>query len=899
MMRLVHGLVMRLYPGSFREAWGAELRWVAREAERSARSSGGRAAVLRTRAWLVWDAMASLPGAWREAKQRRQEAREAETGGAGPGGGRGGRQRGPARWLDLLRQDMGFTLGLWRRSPLFTAFAVSTLALGMGSVVAIFSGLNGILLRPMPYAGADRVVNVQSGDGFGWTVSWADLEDMKSFGPLDGVVGWIGWRAGFKEPDGTVSVRHSASVTADFFSMLAVQPALGRVFTAEDAADQADGRVVISWSAWQTDFGGRPDIIGTEVVIDERTYAVQGVLPRRFIDPLGFPVNGIETSMFRVMSPPPAAVQVDRTRRGFFAVARLRENVDGAQAATRLTDELKPQYEALGRSPVFALQRIQDMHVSNVKPTLTLLTGAVALLLLIGCANAANLLLSRATVRRRELTVRGALGASRSRLVAQLLTESAMLALVAGLIGTWIGYFGARALVLLGGETVPRANDVRIDGMVVLVTFGVALLTAGLFGMAPALQWSRISFASGLRGSERGTSTAASGKRLRNVLVVVETALAVMLTFGAGLLARSLWKLQHVDPGYDAENVLTLRATLTPARYSPERRVQMHQEMVEAIERVPGVVAAAAITYHPLSGGSLQLPVSPGGEPTRETPTADIRSITPGYFQSMGIDLLAGRVLAWGDRAGSEPVVVVNQTFARNFLGEGDPVGRAIHLPGQAYRVIGVVRDVKEYTLREGGSPVVYLTYGQTPQNLVLPTSTITVRGNGNALDLTRGVRAAIREIDATVPVAFFRTMRTMMDIDLLAPRMRTVLIGTFGVLAALLAAIGLAGVMAYTVTQSIPEIGVRMALGARERDVAGRVLGSSLGLTLLGVAIGLTGALATSRLIASMLFGTAANEPAVAIAVGGLTLLLAGAASWYPAHRAARVDPATVLRSL
>jgi putative ABC transport system permease protein len=472
-----------------------------------------------------------------------------------------------------------------------------------------------------------------------------------------------------------------------------------------------------------------------------------------------------------------------------------------------------------------------------------------------------------------------------------------MLAIAAGAMGTWIGYFGAKALLLLGGETVPRANDVRVDGIVILFTFGVALVTAGLFGLAPALQWSRISFASGLRGSERGASTAASGKRLRRVLVVVETALAVMLTFGAGLLARSLWKLQTVDPGYDAENVLTLRATLTPARYSPERRVQMHQEIVEAIERVPGVAAAAAITFHPLSGGSFRLPVSATGEPTRESATPDLRSITPEYFRAMGISLVAGRALSWSDRAGTEPVAVVNESFAKEFFGDADPVGRSIHLPQVSHRVVGVVTDVKEYSLSTGGDAVLYVTYAQTPPNALLPTSTLTVRGNGNALELTRGVRAAIREIDASVPVAFFRTMRTMMDIDLLAPRMRTVLICTFGILAALLAAVGLAGVMAYTVSQAIPEIGVRMALGARERDVAARVLGSSLALTFLGIGLGMAGALATSRLIANMLFGTPANDPAVAIGVVLGTVVLAAAASWYPAYRAARVDPATVLR--
>ena len=895
MMRRAYGLMLRLYPKGFREMWAAELGMVVAEAERRA-SVGGWRELARARAWLLLDVMRSLPGAWKDARQQGGAGAPERALQPAPGGEGGGpRRRG--RWLDLLWLDVRFTLGLWRRSPSFTAFAIATLALGMASVVAIFSVLNGVLLRPMPYEGADRVVMVSSGQNFGQTVSYADVEDMRQSPWFEAVALWIPWRAGFQEADGTVGVRHSASVDPSFFETLGVKPLMGRVFTAADADGGAEGNVVISWSTWQVDLGGRPDVIGAEVTIDGRAWLVQGVLPREFIDPLGYPVNAIETSVFRVRQPPAAEVISERARRPIFAVARLREGTDPDAAAKGLTERVAPSYAALQRAPEFQLQPVEQMHTSAVRPTLILLSVAVGLLMLIGCANAANLLLSRATVRRRELTVRGALGASRGRLVAQLLTESVMLALVAGAIGLVAGYYGAHVVVAFGGESLPRANSVAIDGTVVGFAFLASLLTAMLFGLAPATQWSRVSFSAGLGGA-RGTGAAASGKRVRSVLVVAETALAVMLTFGAGLLATSLWKLQNVDPGYDPDHVLTLRATMTPARYPLERRLQMHEQIVQSIERIPGVAATAAVTYHPLSGGSVRLRMTTAGEPTRESPTADFRSITPDFFRAMGMELRAGSGLSWSNRAGTEPVAVVNEAFAATMLKDIDPLGATINVPGQSYRVIGVVGNVKEFDLSEPAIPIMYATYEQTPPNLVPSTSTIVVRGVNDPRLVTREIRAAIRDIDATVPVAFIRTMRDMMDINLLAPRMRTILIGTFGVLAAVLAAVGLAGVMAYTVSQSVPEIGVRMALGARAGEVAGRVLRNSIGLTMAGLVLGLAGALAASHVIANMLFGVPANDPRVAIAVAGATLLFAGLASWYPAWRAARVDPAKVLRT-
>ncbi len=911
MTRTMYALVLRFYPRDFRRQWEHELRGVADEALRAARASARLPARLRVALWLLLDAFAALPGAWRDA----HVVARSNADGAGDDGSRpahtpagqslpptasipGGpapsgrpRQRGGAALAAILRQDIRHSLRLWRRAPGFTAFAIGTLALGMGAVIAIFSVINGVLLRPMPYTAADRVM-ISPG------YSWADLDDLRQASSIEGVAFWQGWRAAFRENDGSVGVRLSAAVTPDFFELLGVRPALGRLFRGQD--DPQGDDVVLSWGTWQADFGGRTDIVGQAMVMDGRSYTIIGVAASHFADPLAFPVQDIETAMYRLLPPPPPALRTQRNFRAYMATLRLRPGFTPNAAKKEIEGRIGPYYAQLNIPANVQVTPAQEARTGNVKPTLYLLSGAVALLLLIGCANAANLLLSRATVRRRELTVRGALGAARPRLIAQLLTESLLLALAAGAVGVWLGYLGSRGIIALGGTAIPRGEEVNLDPRVIAFAFGMALLTAVLFGLAPAVQWSRLSFSATLRENARGSTGSRTGSRLRHTLVVLETALAVMLSFGAGLLGRSLWKLQHVRPGYDAENVLTLRVTMNPARYPAPRRVELHEQITDALARLPGVTAAAAVNLHPLSGGAQPLPVGHPGDPvSARSPTALFHPITPDYFRTMGIHLSAGRELQRTDGVGGEPVVVINEALAKKLFEGANPLGQSLAVLGQPYRVVGVAPNVNEFSLSTGGEQVVYITYAQSPAQAIPATSTFLVRGNGDARAFNAQVRAAIRDIDANLPIAFLRTMREMMDIDLLAPRLRTLLIVCFGVLAALLAAIGLTGVMAYTVSQSIPEIGVRMALGARERDVAAQVLKQSLRLTLTGLVIGLAGSLAAGHTVANMLFGIPPTDSTVLAGVAVSSTLLALLATWYPAHRAARVSPAAVLRSL
>lgn len=889
MTALAWRLVLSLYPRRFREAWGRELSEVAAEAVVASRERG-RLAAARSLVWLLWDAVRSAPGAWREERLRADTGGGASGAAGGPGGG--------WRLGDMLLQDVRFTLGTWRRSPGFTALALGTLAVGMGAVIAIFSVVNGVLLRPMPYSAPERLVLIAPTRAPLTVGAWEELERART---LSDVVRWQGWRAGFRESDGAVGVRHSATVSANYFDVLGTRAHLGRLFSADDDAAVLQDAVVLAWGAWQADFGGRPDIVGQRFETDGRQWTVIGVAPRPFLDPLGFPINDIETSMYRLWQEPPPDRRTATSPLNHLLLARLAPGIalEQAIAEVRTIESRTPvRPDALAESN---LTEIASLHLDGVKPTLLLLSAAVSLLLLIGCANAANLLLSRATVRRSELALRGALGAGRRRLIGQLLTESLLLALVAAAAGTWLGHVGARAIVQFAGDVIPRGDAVRLDLSVVAFTVLLASTTAVLFGIIPAVQWSRAATGPVMRSGARGSSVAAAGKRLRGVLVVAETALAVMLTFGAALLGTSLWRLQNVDPGYDAENVLTVRATMSPGRYSPEERIVLHDRIVESIRALPDVTHAAAISLHPLSGGRVPVPVARAGEEgdPATSPRADLRTISSDYFASMGMDIVAGRALTDADRAGAEPVAMVNESLARLLYPDEDPLGQRLDLGGGAYRIVGIAGDVKEFSLARGGDPFVYTTYGQSPPGLLPATSTLIVRTRGSAEGVVDGVRGAIRDVDATVPVAFLRTMREMMDIDLHGPRLRALLIGLIGTLAALLAAVGLAGVMAYSVTQTIPEIGVRMALGAREGDVARLVLGQALRLTFLGLAIGVAGALAAGRFVTGLLFGVATADPAVLFGVCAAALLLAAAASGYPALRAARVSPAEVLRGL
>jgi putative ABC transport system permease protein len=787
--------------------------------------------------------------------------------------------------------DIVYAFRLWRRSPAFTACVIVTLALGMGATVAMFSVLYGVLLRPMDYASPNEVA-IATG------ATQQDFERFRTAPSVRAVVPWRSWRAGLQESDGSVGVRLSAAVGAAYFDVLGVAPTLGRFIGAPDAAAGEWNSIVMSWGTWQSDFGGRRDVIGTKVTIDGAPYTVVGVAGRYFADPLGFPINDIETAFFRLLKP-------EEQRGPAQAMIRLRPGVTPEIAQHELDPlvERRPgtaenSLAARSAGPRLRVLGAFEARIGDVTGTLVVLSGAVALLLLIACANAANLLLTRSVARRGELAMRTALGAERSRLVAQLLTECIVVAIAAAALGAWIGYLGSRAIVGLAGDAIPRSAEVTFHPAVLLFTGGVAVFAAVLIGAIPAFRDSTATFVGGTREHARGVVGARSSKRVRSVLAIAEVTLAVMLASGAAVLVRSLWRLEHVKTGFDTEQVLTVRVTFPPNRVAPPLRLQRHRDILAALQAQPNVESAAAVTVHPLTGGGNQAPVVRPGE----TPAPDrssfalVRPILGDYFRTMGIRVRAGRAFTAADAAASEPVVILSSKQDER-LYQGRSLDHLVAIGDRTYRVVGIVDDVKEFTLDGPDRGTVYVTYEQAPPPMIGATSTFLVRAPAHGHALDRQVRAAVRSVDSALPIAFFRTMRDMMDEQLLAPRLRTVLLATFGLLAAVLAILGLASVMAYTVSQTLPELGVRVALGASPAQLMGLVLREALGLVFIGTVLGIAGAAMAGRLLRTLVFEIAPTDPTAISLVAVVTVLFAAAASWYPARRASRVDPVTVLR--
>ena len=877
----MHRVLMLLYPRAFRRAWHEEVERVRGGVLAEARDRGV-VALLRAHVWLVWDALRALPGAWRDALVD-ERAPMAST---APG------DRVSAA-IDTLRLDVRHTLRLWRHAPGFTACALATLGLGMGAAVAIFSVVYAVLLRPLEYRAPDEV-SIATG------LFYPDFDRFRASPAVAGITPWRTWRAGLRESDGSVGVRHSAAVGATYFDLLGVKPAVGRFIGSVDSAAGEWNSIVMSWGTWQKEFAGRRDIVGTRLSIDTTTYTVVGVAPRWFTDPLGFYINDIETAFFRLLRP--------AERRGpAQAVIRLRPPATPAIAQKQLDPLVElpppPPEAALPASATRANLTVTgafDARTTQARPTLYVLSAAVALLLLIGCANTANLLLTRSTTRHAELMLRSALGASRARLVAQLMTESLMLAAAAAFLGTWIGYIGSRALVAFAGTAIPRASEVALHPAVLAFAAAIAVLTAIASGLMPALRDSVAALAATTREHGRGVIGVRAGKRIRSLLVVAQVALAVVLASGAGMLVRSLWRLEAVDPGFDAEPVLTVRVTFPPNRMSATERLQRQQEIIAALERQPDVRGAAAVNVHPLTGAGINLPITRVGQQVSPDghDAALLRPVLSDYFGTMGIALLAGAPLPRVTQPGSDPVTVISRTLAQRLFGNEGALERTVVIADQNYRVVGVVEDVREFALDAEVPGTAYVSYAQAPAGTLGTTVTFLIRAAGNGRTLIPAVRAAIRSVDPDLPVAFWRTMRDMMDENLLAPRLRAILLGTFGTLAALLAIIGLSGAMAYTVAQAIPEIGVRLALGATGSQVSGLVLREALALVFGGLLIGTGAALLGSRLLRTLVFQIAPNDPLVLSLVAGATLVVAMVATWYPAHRAASVDPATVLRA-
>jgi predicted permease len=659
--------------------------------------------------------------------------------------------------------------------------------------------------------------------------------------------------------------------------------------------------VVLSEAAWRGYFHARPDVIDQLVRVDTTVYRVIGVLPGSFVDPLSNHASAERAFLVRAEPPLFERGRSDPGWVAFWVVGRLRPGATVAQADAEVERLMAAKYPTWTQRVPYRVQGFHDTLVERVRPTLWALLAAVGFVLLIACANVANLLLSRASARVHEMAVRSALGASRSRLVAQLLAEGILLSLLAAAVGIALAMGGMRVAVTLLGTQLPRAGEITIDWRVVLFALLLAAATALVFALAPALQLTGDTAGRRLRESGRGAMSSRAGRRLRHSLVVVETALAVVLLSGAGLLLRTLWSLQSTETGFDAESVVFTNLGLPfPALSTAQEQELALNEVLARLAGLPGVSAAGAISDLPMSGAlnssGINRPDLPDDAPNARI-SALVRAVAGDYFQSMRVTLVRGRLFGPDDRTGTTEVAIVNDEFARRMFPAGDALGRWLRVRDIERQVVGVVGSVKEFTVAGELEPALYTPYAQTREDWIRQGMTVVVRAASQPAALGPAMQSVIRNVNANLTISTPRTMHSVIAADVAAPRFRAWLVLAFAALAVVLAGLGIGSVLAYTVAQRVPEIGVRLALGAAPLQVVWLVVRESTRLAGLGVLFGLAGALAAGRLLSRFLYGVQPSDPAALAAGTSALLLVALAASWLPARRGARVEPASVLR--
>jgi putative ABC transport system permease protein len=794
--------------------------------------------------------------------------------------------------MQTLWQDLRYGARMLLKNPGFTLVAVITLALGIGANTAIFSVVNAVLLRPLPYQEPERLVSFRSNqsvldvaDVKAWSQSFAEIGGNTQQ-PLDytGSGEPLQWVAGL--------------VTGEFFRTLGAQPLLGRVITEEDDRRGGPFVIVLGHALWRRQFGADPGVVGKNVMLSGNSYTVVGVMPADFKAPRG------ETEAWapvQVVNPLAAAF---RGVHFLQAYARLKPGVTLAQAQIEMgaiDKRMAEAFPAENKRRQTALVPLHDRVVGQVKPALLVLFGAVGLVLLIACVNFANLLLARAAARGQELVVRVALGARRRRLTRQLLTESVLIAMLGGAAGVVLAIWGVDLLVALKPADLPRLETISVDARALLFTLAVSVLTGLVFGLAPVWQAARVNVSDALKEGGRGEAGAAK-HRLRSSLVVIEMALALVLLAGAGLLIRSFWQLRNVRPGFNPDNLMTMRIELPESRYQrAPAQAQYRRALLEEVKSLPGT-QAALVSETPLGGEYLTHDFLVEGQQLSagEEPDVQTLSVEGGYFRVMQIPLLSGRDFTSQDNENAPLVGIINQSLARRFFNEEDPLGKRVRWargdPNNWITVVGVAGDIKHSGLDEPEEPALYTPYPQSGvawkrwMNLV-------VRSENDAAALAGTVKNRVWRVDEQIPVTRVRTMMEVMGASVEARRFNMLLLGVFAAVAMLLAAVGIYGVMSYAVTQRTREIGLRIALGARPRDVIGMVVGRGMLLTSIGAAAGVALSLALTRLMSGMLFGVGAKDPLTFACVSLLLTGVALLACYVPARRATKVDPMVALR--
>jgi putative ABC transport system permease protein len=809
--------------------------------------------------------------------------------------------------MNTLLRDLRYSLRLLLKSPAFTAAAIFSIALGIGANTTVFSVINAVLLKSLPYKDPGTLMLVWGDSGEHTLkkhnqVSATDVADYRSqttaFEDIATYSGWYPIMSGESEAERIPAIQ----VGDGFFKVMKGEPLLGRVFTPEEQQDGKDFVVVLSHALWQRRFGGDPNIVGKTILLNARPYNIVGVMGPDF-RPLPETLVSPEGQFYR-----PVAETYDdsaRDERHLRAIARLKPGASVAQAQSELNvvaKRLEEQHPTTNKNQGAAVVSITDEIVGGIRPTLWLVFGAVIFVLLVACANVANLLLARATVREKEITIRSAIGAGRGRLVRQLLTESFLLSLVGGALGLLFAIWGTGLVASAGAEINPMLQNTQIDWRVLGFTFAISIITGVIFGLAPALQSSSPNLVESLKESGRGSGASGHRNRLRSALVVSEIALTLVLLVCAGLLIRSVMRLKSVDTGFNPKNILAMNIGLPSAKYpKPENQIAFYKQVTERIAALPGVKAAGTTSVLPLSdnfdGRGLLVEDQP--RVRGEEISVDLYVTTPDYLRAMEIPLLKGRALTEQDTSDSFQVALINKTMAAQLWPNQDPLGKRIRFPGsekspQPWRtVVGVVTDVAQYALDKQAPMQMYLPHQQFPTSF----NSIVVKTAGDPAAMTNAIRREILAVDKDQAVFKITTLEELLNQSILIRKFFMTLLLVFAAVALILAAVGIYGVMSYVASQRTHEIGIRMALGAQARDVLKLVMGNGMALALTGVVLGLVVAFAVTRVMAGLLFGVTATDTTTFVTVSAGLIAVALLACYIPARRATKIDPLVALR--
>jgi len=804
--------------------------------------------------------------------------------------------------MHFFGQDVRYGLRVLGKAPAFTTVALLTLALGMGAATAIFSVVDTVLLKPLPFRDAERLLviweknpsqdrykmSVAPANFLAWQKQSRTVEQMAAI--MDTRINLTGGPNGHIDPEEVKCERVSASL----FPVLGVEPRPGRAFRPEEDLPGHANFALLSQSLWQRRFAGDPGIVGKTIRLRDQPYTVVGILPPDF----AVLETGVDVFVPLALNASDARAANNRylrviARRGA-ALEQVRAELDSVGAQM---EEALPALDKGWRPSIFVLS---EELVGGVRRALWVLMAAVGCLLVMACVNVANLLLARGAMRRKEIALRSAMGAGRRRIVAQLLTESLLLALAGGVLGLMLAVGTVSLLAHAGPASVPRLSQAAIDPRLFAFTLGVSLATGILFGLAPAMQGSGSNLSESLNAGGRGATAGRSGRRLRNSLVVTEVALAVVVLIGAGLLIRSFIRLRSIDPGFRPSGVLTVRVPLGGGRNTaPDRRIAFFRQLTDRIATLPGVRVVGAVNDLPLTGFGNGSYFAVEGRPipsVEQRPLGLLRSVTPAYFRAMGIPLVAGRMLSDSDTAQSTPVIVVNQTLARRFWPGGSAFGGRLaidQLAGRVSEIVGLVGDVKAERMDGEEWPTFYIPYPQGPATAM----TLTVRTAGPPLGLASAVTREVHSLDPDQPVADIRTMEEVVNLSIAGARFNTTLLVSFAGVAFLLAAVGIYGVISYDVSQRTNEIGIRMALGALPADVSHMILVQGGRLAVYGIAAGVLVATVLTRWMGTMLFGVNPTDVWTYAAVSILLALVALGASYVPSRRAMVPDPVIALR--